>query len=218
MKAILKKENTNQDDLFATFAQLEFYAQKAADAVRPCLNNGDLAGYKRFLNMMYHYTLTSGEKLKAIANNSPNQELRDYFNHMCLEEQHHYMLAKQDLKGYGLTPDPETPQEVQEMNHFWASLSNQHINGYLGALYVFENIAEKVGDEVRGFVARLKLEKNQSRWLLIHAEADLDHGAEIKEVLGKYLVDNSAIALDSARKACDIWIAISTKPFATAAV
>ncbi len=195
--------------------QLELYAKKAADAVRPGVKNADLEGYKRFLDMMYHYTLTSGDKLKAIAENSPDQELRNYFNHMYLEEKNHYMLAQQDLKGFGLTPSKETPKEVQDMNKFWASLSGKHVNGYLGALYVFENIADKVGNEVKDMLTRLGVEKNQRRWLSIHLEADLDHGREIKEVLEKYLAQDTKTALEAAEEACVRWTAVSMAPFLT---
>lgn len=196
----------------AALEKLESYARKAAEGIRPYLSTADLDAYKRFLNMMYHYTLKSGEKLKSIANHSPNQELRDYFNHMYLEERNHYMLAKQDLKGFGMTPETQTPKEVQNMDKFWATLSEGHINGYLGALYVFENIADKVGDEVKAMLKRLNIQKDQRRWLSIHVEVDLDHGAEIKEVLQKYLSQDIDAAVNSAEIACDRWIEVSATP------
>lgn len=205
--------NQNQEKITTAYQQLDEYAKKAADAVRKGLNNTDLEGYKRFLNMMYHYTLKSGDKLKAIADNSPNEELRDYFHHMYLEERNHYMLAKQDLKGYGLTPNPETPKEIQEMDKFWERLNGGHINGYLGALYVFENIADKVGDDIKEMFQRLNIQKDQRRWVAIHAEVDLDHGAEVKEILDRYLEENIDAAVKSAKEACDKWIAVSVTPF-----
>ncbi|MES2961055.1 MAG: iron-containing redox enzyme family protein [Pseudomonadota bacterium] len=211
MKAVAQKENVVSNE--ATFEQLESYAKKAADAVIKGLEKTDLDGYKRFLNMMYHYTLKSGDKLKAISDNSPNQELRDYFHHMYLEERNHYMLAKQDLKGFGLVPNAETPQEVTDMDKFWISLQGGHVNGFLGALYVYENIADKVGDHVKAMLQRLNIEKDQRRWLSIHVEVDLDHGAEVKEVLEKYLAENPEAALASAKIACDRWIAVSVTPF-----
>lgn len=211
MKATLPKEDAHLQNQEA-FAQLDAYAKKAASAVKPCLKNADIEGYKRFLNMMYHYTLRSGDKLKSIANNSPNDELREYFNHMYLEERNHYMLAQQDLKGFGLAPEPETPQEVQDMDKFWASLNGKHINAYLGALYVFENIADKVDENVKEMLQRLNIQKNQRRWLSIHVEVDLDHGAEVKEILEKYISQNPEIAIETAKAACDRWIAVSATP------
>jgi len=211
MKAVAKKENVISNE--ATFEQLESYARKASDAVIKGLEKTDLDGYKRFLNMMYHYTLKSGDKLKAISDNSPNQELRDYFHHMYLEERNHYMLAKQDLKGFGLTPNAETPQEVKDMDKFWTSLEGGHVNGFLGALYVYENIADKVSDHVKAMLQRLNIEKDQRRWLSIHVEVDLAHGAEVKEILEKYINENPEAALASAKIACDRWIAVSVTPF-----
>ncbi len=137
MKAVMRKEDQNFNEE-QSWQELDSYARKAAEGIRPGLQNSDIEGYKRFLDMMYHYTLRSGDKLKAIADNSPNEELRDYFNHMYLEERNHYMLAQQDLKGFGLTPNAKTPQEIHDMDKFWDSLNGGHINGYLGALYVFD--------------------------------------------------------------------------------
>lgn len=211
MKAVMEKENQNFNET-QVWQQLDSYAKKAAEAVRPGLQKSDIEGYKRFLDMMYHYTLRSGDKLKAIADNSPNEELHDYFNHMYLEERNHYMLAQQDLKGFGLIPSAKTPQEIHDMDKFWDSLNGGHINGYLGALYVFENIADKVGDDVKNLLTRLDVQKNQRRWLSIHVEVDLDHGAEVKEVLQKYLSQNPSAALEAAEEACERWIAVSATP------
>jgi hypothetical protein len=195
--------------------QIEAYSKKAADGIRPYLISADLEAYKRFLNQMYHYTLTSGVKLKTLAKTSPTQDLRDYFNHMYLEERNHYMLAQQDLKGFGLTPTKETPQTVQDFNNFWESLADKNIAAYLAALYIFENVAEQAGSEVKEMLQRLSIEKNQRRWLSIHVEVDISHGAEIKEVLEKYLANDFDAAVDAAREASDRWIAVSATPFFT---
>lgn len=215
MKAqIQKKVENNNEDLELAIAQLEVYATKAANGVKGGLKNTDLDGYKRFLNMMYHYTLKSGEKLDALAKNSPTQELRDYFEHMYLEERNHYMLAQQDLKGFGLTPSTETPVEVQKFNKFWDSLQGKHINAYLGSIFIFENIAKQVDVDVKDMLQRLNIEKNQRRWLSIHVEVDIGHGEEAKEALGKYLSQNIDAAVEAAKEACERWIEVSATPFA----
>jgi len=212
MKATMQKENTDQN-LTEAMEQLEFYSARAAEGIRQHLIDADIEGYKRFLDQMYHYTLTSGEKLKSMAETAPNKELHDYFDHMYLEERNHYMLAQQDLKGFGLTPSKETPKDVKDFNDFWASLKGKHVNSYLGALFVFENVAEHVGDQVKEMLKRLNVEKNQRRWLSIHVEVDISHGAEIKEVLERYLAENPQAALDAAKEACARWIAVSATPF-----
>ncbi len=192
-----------------TIEKLDNYCKIAADSIREPLSKGDVEWYKKFIDLMYHYTVKSGDKLKSVSDNSPNQELRDYFDHMFLEERNDYMLAKQDLKAYGLVPSAESPQVIKNIDKLWEMVSQKHINFYLGMVYVLENIADKVADEVRGLVKRLELTKSNARWLLIHAEADIEHGAQIKDMLEKYLSQNVEAAIEGAKEACDKWVAIA---------
>jgi hypothetical protein len=192
---------------------IESSTSQAAEAVRPCLNNANLESYQRFLNYMYHYTLKSGDKLAIAAKNAPNPELKDFFEHMFREERAHYVLAEQDLKGFGLKPDSKTPQAIVEFNQFWDNLSKGHFNGYLGALYVFENIADKVGAEVKNLLSRLNITEKQKRWLNIHMEADVEHGQAITDLLKKYLADDVDSALKAAQEAQKRWSAVMVGAF-----
>ena len=92
---------------------------EAAEGIRPYLKTNNLQHYKNFLNGMYHYTLKSGEKLSETAKNAPNQELKDFFEHMFREERLHYVLAEQDLKGFDLKPNyNKTPKAVEDFPLF----------------------------------------------------------------------------------------------------
>lgn len=194
---------------------IESYSRDAAEGIRPHLHKIDLQSYKNFLNAMYHYTLKSGDKLFTVSKNAPNQELKDFFEHMFKEERFHYVLAEQDLKGFDLKPNYDaTPQAVKDFNLFWDSLANGHFNGYLGALYVFENIANKVSDDVKNMLQRLNISEKQRRWLSIHVEADIEHGNEISDLLKKYIADDANAAILAAKEASVRWIAVNSSAFA----
>ena len=201
--------NTNNEVLNT----IRSYSIGAADSIRPYLLNADLESYKKFLNAMYHYTLTSGDKLAAVAKKAPTEELKSFFEHMFREERYHFKLAEQDLKGFGLTPKPETPKAVTDFNNFWASLKDNHFNAYLGALYVFENIADKVTEEIKNFLTRIGVNEKQRRGLSIHAEADIEHGQLITNFLNKYLSENVEAAVNGAKEAQKKWSAIMVEAF-----
>ena len=194
---------------------IESCSKDAAEGIRPHLKTATLQSYKNFLNAMYHYTLKSGDKLSAVAKNAPDQKLKDFFEHMFKEERFHYVLAEQDLKGFDLKPNYNTtPQAVKDFNNFWDSLANGHFNGYLGALYVFENIANKVSDDVKNMLQRLNINEKQRRWLSIHIEADAEHGNEISDLLKKYIADDINTAVAAAKEASIRWIAVNSSSFA----
>jgi hypothetical protein len=206
--------NQNQS-INEALEKIKSYSQDAAEGIRPHLKKPSLKSYQNFLNGMYHYTLKSGDKLMAAANNAPNEELKEFFDHMFREERLHYILAEQDLKGFGLKPDYEnTPQAVKDFNKFWDSLANGHFNGYLGALYVFENIADKVADDVKNFLKELDVNEKQRRWLSIHVEADEDHGRVAEDMLLKYLPGDIETAVNAAKEASIRWIAVNNAAFA----
>ena len=204
----------NSDQIKSAIKEIELCSEKAANSVKAPLLNADLQAYKNFLNMMYHYTLTSGDKLAVAAKKAPNEELKSFFDHMFKEERYHYKLAEQDLKGFGLKPDSQTPEVVSKFNKFWESLGNGHFNGYLGALYVFENIADKVGGEIKDLLSRLNVTEKQRRWLSIHVEADEEHGSLISDLLKKYIGDNTQAAIDAAKEAQKRWSEIMVTAFA----
>jgi hypothetical protein len=205
---------TNTQTIQKTLDTIKSYSNEAALAVIPYLKKSDLETYKNFLNEMYHYTLKSGDKLMQASKASPNPELKDFFDHMFREERLHYVLAEQDLKGFGLKPNYEkTPQAVTDFNNFWESLGKGHFNGFLAALYIFENVAEKVADDIKGMIQRLEITEKQRRWLSLHSEADVEHGQLIGDLLAKYIDQDVDKSLAAAAEAKEKWIAVLESAF-----
>lgn len=193
--------------------RLEALSKYAADELKPFLLTANLDQYKAFVNMMYHYTLFSEANLKQAASDAHTTDLEEYFLHMAKEEQGHYLLAAKDLEGYGESIIDGMPEEVIAINNYWKEMNNGHANAYLGLVYVFENIAKYVGKEISDLLNRLEVTKKQGRWLSVHAEADLEHGDEAREIAEKYCQENPELMLESAKKATELWLAINRKPF-----
>ena len=191
--------------------ELEVLAEKAANAFRPFLGSEgfDLAQYRQFLNTMYHYTARSGEMIQHAGSKAHDEELAQFFKYMCNEEQGHYLLAKEDLKELGGEVSEEIPQSVQDFHHTWFSLGDT-IYAYLGAIYVFENIAKHVQKEGKDLFARLNLNKKQRRWVAVHLEADLVHGDEIIDLCSRYFDNNPSACLEGGRAMCNCWINVFT--------
>lgn len=189
---------------------LETLAKKAADSFKSVLiNDFDLERYKQFLNTMYHYTSKSGQMIQLAESRAHNEELKAFFAHMLAEEQSHYLLAKQDLKALGQEVSSEVPQTVQEFHANWHALGDT-IYPYLGAIYVFENIAKYIQIEGKALYEKLGLTKKQRRWVAVHLEADLEHGEEIKALCSGYFDQDSSSCLKGGKVMCDSWINVFT--------
>ncbi|MFZ2450823.1 MAG: iron-containing redox enzyme family protein [Methylovulum miyakonense] len=197
-------------DVYA-IQELETLAEKAAKTFKPFLeaNGFDLGQYKQFLNIMYHYTARSGEMISHAGNIAHDGYLKDYFKHMFKEEKAHYILAREDLRELGGDVSEDIPQSVKNFHANWLSLGDS-IYPYLGAVYVFENIAKYLQVEGKLFYERLDLSKKQRRWVDIHMEADLVHGQEIIEVCSRYFDDDPLACIEGARMMCDSWIGVFT--------
>jgi hypothetical protein len=191
--------------------ELEALAIKAADTFRPFLgaNGFDLTQYKQFLNTMYHYTGKSGEMIRHAGTLAHTEELKTYFVHMFSEEKAHYILAREDLKELGGDVSEEMPRSVKNFHARWFNLGNT-IYPYLGAIYVFENIAKHLQTEGKVFFERLGLNKKQKRWVAIHLEADLVHGEEIIALCSRYFNENPLACLEGGKMMCESWIGVFT--------
>lgn len=191
--------------------ELEALAIKAANSFKPFLgaNGFDLAQYKQFLNTMYHYTARSGEMINHVGNMAYDDELIKYFKHMLSEEKAHYILAREDLKELGGDTSEEIPQSVKDFHQCWFNLGDT-IYPYLGAIYVFENIAKHIQSEGKELHERLGLNKKQRRWITVHLEADLQHGEEIIDICVKYFAKNPASCVAGGKAMCDSWINVFT--------
>ncbi len=190
--------------------ELANLSKKAALAFQNKLHNDfDLEKYKAFLNIMYHYTSLSAEMIKYVGDLAKDQELKDYFHHMYKEEKNHYLLAAEDLSQLGSKVSKEKPQTVLDFHNMWFSLDKE-VYGYLGAICVFENIAQHIQTEGKELYEKLGLTKGQRRWVAVHLEADLEHGQEINEVCAKYVGRNPEAVLKGGRAMCDSWINVFT--------
>lgn len=212
MTALALKEKLATTPDFIT--ELEACSLRAAEAVRPYLQTTTLEGYKKFLHMMYHYTLDSENKLRVAASKSDTEELKEYFLHMADEERGHYLLAQRDYEEFGLQINTEImPAEVKAFNDFWYSLGSRNCNEYAGALFVFEGVADHVAKDIADLVQRLQLTKRQSRWFLVHVEADHEHGSAALEICKKYGANDPEAILQAAQNAEKKWIEVFTHAF-----
>lgn len=195
----------------ASIPELEAFSKKAGNALKTFLSaeSFDLKKYKLFLNTMYHYTSRSGEMIKHGENIAGDAELKKFFGFMLSEEKGHYLLAKEDLKGLGEEVSKEAPQSVKAFHEQWFNLSNS-VFSYLGAIYVFENIAKHVQMEGKAMFDKLGLTNKQRRWLAVHLEADLKHGDEIIEVASHYFKQDPDAFLKGGEVMCDCWIRVFT--------
>jgi hypothetical protein len=201
------------DAHLADIDRLQALARKAAAAVRTRLARADREGYLRFLNGMYHYTRGSGDKTLRAMKACPTPDLRAWFEHMYREERGHYLLAEADLHALGYDVQPATPPAVARFNDWWNGVDPLQFTAWVGALVVFENVANHAADEVVAMVKRLGLAKKESRWLLVHVEADQGHGAEALDVARRYLAVDRASLLAGAEKACALWIDVFQSAF-----
>ena len=194
--------------------KLEGYTKQAADTIFASFAAADLAMYKHFLNSMYHYTLNSGERLQFAAQIAETADLKEFYQELADDEESHYMLAKADLEEFGETVDPDNPPEpVQRFHEYWKSLAGQHASAYLGVLYVAENVAKHVPGKVIDLFPKLQLTKAQTRWLRVHAEVDLEHGAEVQEMCAQYMDNYENVITDAAKKMSQFWIDIMNEGF-----
>lgn len=206
---IMSNEKTSSPNLSprATRAliEIEANAKSAADSGREFLKLCDLESYKRFLHVMYHYTLESGQKCATAAKNIGPQDARELFLHFDEEEAQHYKLALKDIQAFGEVPSEEAPDTVKAIDAFWESLQGRHHNGYLGMLYVYENIAKYLQSEVEDCIKRLALGSKERRWLTAHAKEDLEHGQVIMDMLKNHIEENPTIAVSAAKQANALW-------------
>lgn len=185
---------------------LEAYTKTAADTILAGFEQADLGQYKHFLNSMYHYTLNSGERLEFAAKVAEVPELKAFYQELADDEESHFRLAQADLEEFGDTVDPHTvPDPVQRFHDYWQTLGKQP-TAYLGVLYVAENIAKYVKHiAVIDMFPKLELTRAQTRWLRVHAEVDLEHGAEVQEMCAHYMDKHEREITDAAAKMSYFW-------------
>jgi hypothetical protein len=179
-----------------------------AAAVGELLPEVSEAGYLRFLDMMFHYTKDSGDRLIEASAIATDPELASFYAELAREEKQHYRLAEADLASFGQEPSSEPPREVGEFRAFWAAPTHEREFVLLGALFVLECVASHLGDRVRPALQRLNLGPSNARFVLVHLQADEEHGASCRA----HALRVASVAPDSllagARAAAPLWIAM----------
>lgn len=180
-----------------------------AKELAPLLEATDLETYKHFLVTMYHYTHYAYEQLTQARDLCEDAILYDYFDIMAKEERGHYLLAKKDFEEFGeRVEDHPEPESVRRFRDYWYGLGTDNVNEFVGAMYVFENVAMAVAKEVVAMMQRLELTKKQSRWLRVHLEADIGHGDEALKMCQYCVADNPAAMLRAAEDGALEWAAV----------
>ncbi len=164
--------------------------------------------YQRFLNMMYHYTLKSGERLKTASEKAIHPKLKEIFADLADEEQYHYRLAQADLQSLGINPSDELPEEPKVFHEYWMNITANNQFEYVGAMCVLENIAGYIKPYLMPHFARLALQPGQSKFIMTHLVADEDHGQRLKELSCLAQGDEVAHLIQGAEKAKTFWLNI----------
>lgn len=205
----LAQRTHTQPTASEVLAKLPSFPAEIARELTPLLRKTDLENYKHFLLTMYHYTHTAEEQLLFASEKCSDPELKEYFYQMSREERGHYLLAKKDYEEFGLkVEDSIEPPSVKNFRDYWYGLGNDNVNEFVGAMYVFENVAQAVGKEIVDMMQRLELNRKQSRWLRVHLEADVGHGDEAWEACQKYVNDDPAAMLMAAELGAEEWLAV----------
>lgn len=182
---------------------------KIARDLAPLIEGASLPVYKHFLLTMYHYTRHAEEQLMHASESCSDIVLKKYFYHMAREERGHYLLAQRDYEEFGgSVEDMKAPASVKNFQDYWYSLGKDNVNEFVGAMYVFENVATAVAKDVIAMMARLELTRKQSRWLRVHLEADIGHGDEARQMCERYVADNPSAMLMAAEVGTEEWAAV----------
>jgi heme oxygenase len=179
-----------------------------AEAVSVFLPRVSAAGYLRFLDMMFHYTKDSGARLVEAAAITRDPELANFYAELAREEQSHYRLAAADLASFGREPSREPPPEVEAFRAFWAAPRPEREAVLLGALFVLESVADHLGDHVRPALQRLELGPSNARFVLVHLQADAEHGAKCREHVLRVASTAPDPLIMGARAAAPLWVAM----------
>ena len=191
--------------------ELERIPASMAEAVKPHLAATTLAGYQRFLSAMVHYTRGSGERLRHAAARAKEPELQAFFDRLAREEAGHYRLAESDLAAFGLAVVGETPDEVTAFHRAW--MESEDPATWLGALYALESVGGHLGDDAAKNLARLGLGRDHVRFVMVHLEADTEHGAATAEHVRRHVHAGGERMIASARAAATFWIGLHVRAF-----
>jgi hypothetical protein len=187
---------------------LDSYPIHMAREVAALLPSATLDGYKRFLNMMFHYTLQSQSRLHHASLAATDPIISTFLQELAHDEAHHYKLALADLAQFNLKPTSDTPAEVLAFEKTWADLPTEDAAAHLGALVSLEGVGDHIGPDAVAFLKRLGLGKPHARFILVHLEADVEHGGLARAHAEHVGAQHSALVLRGAHDAAQAWISM----------
>ena len=186
--------------------ELDALPARMAAEVAALLPGATLAGYKEFLDTMYHYTLRSEERLRAAAGAADEPALQGFLTALAHDEARHYLLAEADLRALGSSPRADRPASVQSFEAAWSALPTAHAAAWTGALAVLEGVAAHLGAAALPALSRLGLGKAQARFVLVHLDADAAHGSLCRQHALRLGKEYSALLLQGAHAAAVAWV------------
>jgi hypothetical protein len=189
-------------------AELEAIPAQMAEQVAGLLGDTTLEGYKVFLDTMYHYTRQSETRLWAAAAAAQDEALRAFLEELAHDEAHHYKLALADLAAFGLKPSEQAPDSVVAFEAMWAALPPEGAAAYVGALVSLESVGDHIGPAAMAGLGRLGLGKPQARFVMVHLEADVEHGGLCRAHALRIGADAPDLLLQGARSAAQAWVAM----------
>ncbi|MCC7441467.1 MAG: iron-containing redox enzyme family protein [Bdellovibrionales bacterium] len=192
----------------ASLERLEEIIAEMADEVRPWIKQMDRDRYVAYLDMMFHYTRRSGDRMKAAAQTCEREELKDFFEQLSHDEATQYKLAEKDLEALDRRPTEDLPPEIEDFEEFWSSIDEESEVSFLGALYVLEGVADPLGDDLTQALKALALQDGQTRFVRVHGEADAEHGERARELCALFVGKEHKLLFAGARAAADLWIDI----------
>jgi rubrerythrin len=208
-----------QNDLANTtmIKKMDAYCEHMSQTIAACLGEADIEHYQSFLDMMYHYTLASGNRLAHAAKQALHPEIKKVFAELAREEQYHYRLAEADLHAFALKPSEEIPPAVTNFHQFWMNITAEEEYQYVGALYVLENVARFIQPHLMPHFARLGIGPERARFVLTHLVADEDHGDKIMALCQHADGEAEQLLYSGAEKASEFWIDIHKHALSVAA-
>lgn len=186
--------------------ELEAIPAEMAHEVAGFLPSATVEGYTAFLDAMYHYTLQSQGRLERAAAAATDEGLRAFLEELAHDEAQHYRLAEADLRAFGLTPSAQKPASVAAFERAWEELPRDHAAAWVGALLALESVGDHIGPAALPALARLGLGKTQARFVLVHLEADVEHGAKCREHALALARAHGDLVLQGARSAARAWV------------
>lgn len=142
--------------------------------------------YCRYISMQYHLTKDVQTYFFRIAANSAlarRRKLRKFVCDFANEEELHYLVAGRDLLALGREPLPE-PIDVTLWHSYFRDVVATRPFLRLGACAILENISDGVAAEPRRRAMSVPfLNKENTRFFLIHQHDETPHGDQVLSVL-----------------------------------